>query len=394
VARFWMNQRTARGVAFAAMVPAILTTACQTGQKDRNVVPQTVRAGVAQMTRPNTQERYSASFEPWRQVDLAFKSPGLIEKMLQVRGADGRMRDVEPGDKVNQGEPLAMVRQADYTLQLDQARAQEKVSEANLTVAEAVYRDAESDFKRAEALYRTASLTKPGYDQAKARYESTEQQVTAAEAAVTAAHVSVSSAELALSDTMVRAPFTGWVTARNVSQGTLANSATVAFTMIDTSTVKAMFAVPDTSLRNLHAGQKLTVSLDALEHPASGMVSTLSAAADPKSRVFTVEVAVPNPQDEIRPGMIGSIALGSDESTRLRLMIPLSAVVRSAENSRAFAVFLVEERIGKSFAVSREITVGETFGNAVEVTSGLAEGDRAVTLGAELLRDGQQVRVP
>lgn len=393
MARFWMTDKPAQRATFTLLTLAILTTACQSGQKDNNVVPQTVRVGVAQLTRANLQERYSASFEPWRQVDLAFKSPGLIESILQVRGADGRMRDVEPGDKVTQGTKLAIVRQTDYTLQLDGARAQAKVAEANVAAAEAVFHDAEADFKRAEDLYKTASLTKPDYDQANARYESTGQQVTAAQAAMAAAHASVSSAELALSDTMVRAPFTGWVTARNVSKGSLASGAIVGFTMMDTSAVKAMFAVPDTSLRNVHAGQRLTVSLDALEHPVSGTVITLSAAADPKSRVFTVEVAVPNPKDEVRPGMIGSIALGTEEETRLRLMIPLSAVVRSPGNSRAFAVFLVEEHMGKSFAVSREITVGETFGNGIEVTSGLIEGDRVISLGAELLRDGQQVCV-
>jgi RND family efflux transporter MFP subunit len=393
MARFWIDRSPAYRAAIAVLAPAVLTIACQSGQKDRSVVPQTVRVGVAQMTRPNAQEQYSASFEPWRQVDLAFKSPGPVESILQVRGADGRMRDVEPGDKVTQGTTLAMVRQADYKLQLDQARAQAKAAEANLAAAEAVFRDAESDFKRAEDLYKTASLTKPDYDQATARYESTGQQVTAAKAAVTAAQAAVNSAELALSDTTVRAPFTGWLTARNVSKGTLASGATVGFTMMDTSAVKAMFAVPDTSLRNVHSGQKLTVSLDALDHPVSGTVITLSAAADPKSRVFTVEVAVPNPKDDVRPGMIGSIALGSGEGTRPRLTIPLSAVVRSPANSRAFAVFVVEQRMGNSFAVLREIKVGETFGNSIEVTSGLIEGNRVITLGAELLRDGQQVRV-
>jgi multidrug efflux system membrane fusion protein len=393
MARFWIKGKMAHRLAFAGLSLAILTTACRSGEKDKSEVPQTVRVGVAQMTRPNTQERYSASFEAWRQVDLAFKSPGLIASILQVRDADGRVRDVEPGDEVSQGTTLAVVRQVDYKLQLDQARAQAKVAEANLAGAEAVFRDAESDFKRAEDLYKTASLTKPDYDQAKARFESAAQQVAAAQAAVNVAQAAESASELALSDTMVRAPFTGWVTARNVSKGTLAGATTLGFTMMDTSTLKAMFAVPDMSLRNVHAGQRLTVSLDAVEHPVSGTVIALSAAADPKSRVFTIEVAVPNPKGEMRPGMIGSIALGPEEDARPRLMIPLSAVVRSPESSRAFAVFLVEQRMGRSFVRSQRITVGETFGNSIEVTSGLVEGDRVVTLGAELLRDGQQVNL-
>jgi RND family efflux transporter MFP subunit len=393
MARFRTLGSGSRIAAVAAFAPVILAAACHNARQSRDEVPQAVRVAAAQKSRPNLGERYSANFVAWQQADLAFKSPGLLESIFQVRGADGRLRDVEPGDKVPEGAKLAVVRQADYTLQSEQARAQVKAAEANLAAAEAVFRDAKSDNTRAEALYKTASLTKPDYDQAKARYESTGQQVKAAKAAVAAAQSAASTAELALSDTVVRAPFTGWVTARNVSKGMLVGSATVGFTVMDTSSVKAMFAVPDTSLRNVHAGQKLTVSLDALDHPVRGTVIALSAAADPRSRVFTVEVVVPNPQEDVRPGMIGSIVLGLEEDSRARLMIPSSAMVRSPGNGRGFAVFVVEERTGKSYAVAREITVGETFGNAIEVLSGLAEGDRVVTLGGELLSDGQQVRV-
>jgi len=378
-------------IAVAAMGLALAVAGCE--RQRPGAVPQAVRVGVAQLVRPDAPEHYSASFLPESQVDLTFKSPGLVESLLQVRGADGRMRDVEPGDKVTSGTALAVVRNLDYSQRLDQARQQLLQAEAQLAAAQAVFQDAELDFTRAENLYKSASLTKPDYDQARARSDSTRQQVDAAKAQVESAKTQVAEAQLALSDATLRAPFTGWVVSRNVSVGTLATGAQPAFTMIDISSVKAMFAVPDTSLASIHSGERMAVNLDALDHPVEGVVTALSPVADPKSRVFTAEITVPNRNEEIRPGMIGAIALGAASDAKPRLMIPLSAVVSSQSASGAFAVFLVEDSQGASYARLHPISVGATFGNSIEVTAGLNAGDRVITLGGELVRDGQLVRV-
>src|ERR1700736_1383549 len=75
---------------------------------------QTVTAGAVATVQPDTPERYSATIAPIAQVDLAFKSAGLIETIYQVRGADGRMRNVQAGDKVARDTELALVRTTDY----------------------------------------------------------------------------------------------------------------------------------------------------------------------------------------------------------------------------------------------------------------------------------------
>ena len=384
---------SARHAGLAALALAVFTPACQKDRAALEPALQTVRAGTVQEIRPDAPERYSATIVPSAQVDLAFKSGGLVATVLQIRGADGRMRNVEVGDKVPQGAELAVVRQVDYTQRVDQAQQQAGQAEAQLAAAEALFQQAELDYTRAGNLYKTASLTKPDYDAAKARYDSAGAQIAAAKAALGAARTQVSQAQLGLSDTVLRAPIAGWITARNVDVGSLVGGSMVGFSMVDTSVVKAMFAVSDTSLKSVHMGQRLAVNLESLGRPVSGTVTALSPEADPKSRVFTVEVSVPNPSDDIRPGMIGSIALGAQTEPRARLVVPLSAVVRAPANGNAFAVFRIEEHNGATFAAAREITVGETYGNSIEVTSGLVAGDRIIALGGALLRDGQQVRV-
>src|SRR5262249_22203535 len=161
---------------------------------------------------------------------------------------------------------------------------------------------------------QSASLVKPQYDQAKARYDAGAAAVAAAEAAVKAAEGGVANARgavnvarLSLSDTALRAPFAGWVSERNVDRGSLVGNTTVGFTMVDTHLVKAVFAVPDSSLAKVHLGRKLPVTLEALQRAASGVITAISPQADPKTRVFAIEVTVENSGEDIRPGMIGSL---------------------------------------------------------------------------------------
>jgi len=89
-------------------------------------------ASVVEQIQPDTQERYSASIEAIAQVDLAFKSAGIVERIYEVRGADGRMRSVQAGDKVAKDTELAQVRPPDYQQRVDQAEAQRAQAEAQL----------------------------------------------------------------------------------------------------------------------------------------------------------------------------------------------------------------------------------------------------------------------
>jgi multidrug efflux pump subunit AcrA (membrane-fusion protein) len=99
----------------------LLVTSCRKEKQPEPVV-QVVRVGVVQQIQPDVPERYSASIEPFEKVDLAFKSGGIIEGILQVRGADGRMRNVAAGDKVAKDAALAQVRPLDYQHQLETGR--------------------------------------------------------------------------------------------------------------------------------------------------------------------------------------------------------------------------------------------------------------------------------
>jgi len=397
------------------MLPAALFLAGCSKEKQLQPAIQTVRAGVVEQVEAGPEgdapERYSASIEPFAKVDLAFKSGGIVDRILQVRGADGRTRNVQSGDHVGSGAVLAQVRPLDYQNNLEHAQAHRAQSEAQVAQAQAQlaqaranFSEADVEYARAGNLFKSASLVKPQYDQAKGRYETAAALVAAAEAALKAAEsgvagagAAVKEARLSLSDTTLTVPFAAWISARNVDRGSLVSGATVGFSLQDTHLVKAVFAVPDSSLASIRLGQKQPVMLDALQHAVTGVITAISPQADPQSRVFSIEVTLDNSREEVRPGMIGSLTLsrspGSPPDLSPRLVVPLSAVVRAPANPNGFAVFRISERDGKSYASLQTIEIGRMFGNSIEVTRGLTAGQKLISLGGGQVRDGQQVNV-
>jgi multidrug efflux system membrane fusion protein len=323
--------------------------------------------------------RYSASIVPYSQVDLAFQSSGYVDHLLQVKSAGGGMRNVDEGDHVLKGTVLAVVNQQNYQDKLSQAKAQ-------LAGYQAEHDKAQSTFDRTSALYSTQSATQPDFDSAKAQLDSSA-------ASVAAARAQISEAQTALAYCSLKAPFDGWIVKRSVDVGSYVSPATSGFTIASTRTVKAVFGVPDTSINRVRVGQSQIITTDALPQTFTGRVTAISPAADAKSRVFSVEVSIPNSKDELKSGMIASIVLDGSPLPRSVMAVPLSAVIRDPQRKQSFAVLLAEGDGEIEAARLRPVELGDVYGNMVSVNRGLESGSRVITSGATLVKDGDQVRV-
>ena len=321
--------------------------------------------------------RYSASLVPFAQVDVAFRTTGYVTDVKQIKSADSRIRNIGVGDYVTKGTVLAQIRRQDLKNQADESSAQVESAVAQHT-------QAEQDFKRAKALYATQSLTKPDYDQAQARFDSTLAAVNQAKAAERQAQLSLSDSELA-------APLSGYIVARNVDVGTLAAPSSAAFTIADTSAVKAAFGVPEDALNLAHLDQFLTLQLQNDSARYSGRVTSISPSADARSRVFTIEVTLSNPRNALKPGMIASVELGGKREAS-QPSVPLSAIVPYPGESGQFAVVVAEQQASQWKAHVRRVTVGATHGGSVSV-SGVHAGEKVAAIGAQLLKEGDSLSV-
>jgi RND family efflux transporter MFP subunit len=374
-----MNPTVVKFCIAAAVSPLALgATACKQ-ENAAETLPVPVHTAMVQTIAVGNGAKYSASIVPYAQVDLAFQSAGYIDSIRQVKNPSGGMRNLDQGDYVQKGTVLAVVRQQDYLDKVQQAKAQ-------LARSQAEYDKAKLTFDRTSALYASQSATKPDYDSAQAQLASTTASVSGAQAQVSEANVALAYCEL-------RAPFSGWVVKRNIDLGTLVGPATNGFTLADTQSVKAVFGVPDTSMNRVRLGQHLAISTDALPQQFAGRVSAISPSADPKSRVFSVEVTIANPKGQLKSGMIASLTLNGEQLPESVLAVPLAAVIRDPGRADNFAVMVTEGTGDPQTARLRAIELGNTYGNMIAAKGGLAFGEQVITTGVSLIKSGDKVRV-
>jgi len=324
--------------------------------------------------------RYSASIMPYTQINLSFRVGGYIQHIMQIKGADGRTRNIQEGDVISKGTILAKVREADYMAKLNMAKSV-------LAEATASFTNADINFKRATNLLKTESITGKEYDSAKALFDS-------AKARIDGAKAQVEEAQIALGDCSLKAPMPLLIMKRNIETGSLVAPGATGFVAADTSSVKAVFGVPDVVLSNLVLGGSQTVFTEAFQGKEfRGIITGISPSADPHSRVFEIEITIPNPDNRLKAGMIVSLETTGGKLKKPILTVPLNAIVRPRDNPAGYALYVVEEKEGKSIARMRNIKAGDVFGNALAVTEGVRAGERVIVTGATLVTDGEQVNI-
>ena len=284
-------------------------------------VPVKVEVVATQEVRPAW--RYSGAIVPDTEVQMAFKVSGYIAALHQVKGADGRLRDIQVGDEIPAGTALAHLRRNDYEASLNTAVGQEQstqgallASQAQLDQAKADQKKADQDFERAEALYAAKAMTRPDYDAAVARHDATTasvqaaiRQIEARQGQLHAAQSDIVSATINLGDTDLIAPMPGVIIEKNVERGDLVATGTRAFILDDIRVVKVNFGVPDNMLSHFKMGLPLPVQIEALGRTVMGRVTEIAASANSQSRVFNIQVTLPNRDRSLRVGMIASVRI-------------------------------------------------------------------------------------
>jgi RND family efflux transporter MFP subunit len=109
----------------------------------------------------------------------------------------------------------------------------------------------------------------------------------------------------------------------------------------------------------------------------SGHIDSISGALDPTTRTLKVRVAIPNPDQRLKPEMFGTIHVR--EGMHQALIVPTGAVIREGNSTTVFL-----NNAGKP--EQRTVTIGQTVDGNVEIVNGLRAGDEVAAVGAELLK--------
>jgi len=322
---------------------------------------------------------YSANIQPYTQVSLAFQVNGYVQTITQVRGADGNMRDIQGGDIVKAGQPMARVQENTYQQAVNNAQSQ-------LAAAQAVYVRDKKNYDRYSSLYEKNVIAKSDYDSSLQSYDSSLSEVQAGQATLKTAQINLGYCKLT-------SPMDGVILSRNIEIGSLVGPNVTAFQVAATRSMKAVFAVPDVLVSQLKTGSPLTLTTEAVPGVGfGGTITRISPNADPTTRVFDVEVTIPNDRGLLRTGMIASLKIGGAQAAS-ELTVPISSVVRPPGQDHGYAVYVADGQGRNLAARLRVVELGDIIGNQIEVSRGLNPGDRVIVRGAGIVTDGQQIRI-
>jgi RND family efflux transporter MFP subunit len=306
-----------------------------------------VAARVAQPVELEIVLRGSANLRAREQVEVLPKQTGVVARLL-----------VEEGAAVRAGQPLAVLDDEEWRLQARQADARARA--------------AQDAAERGVALHGQGLLA----DQELERLRS--------DAAVAAADRDL--AALRVRNATITAPIGGVVTHRRIERGQLVNSQTAAFTVADVSRLEADVGVPEREAPRVRPGQQARVRVEGAGVNVNGRVARVRPVVDPGSGTVQVTVEVdPRQAGGLRAGQFVNIDIVT-ETLDERLALPRTAVLVDGAAPR---VFVVQD--GR--AVEREVALGTSQGDRVEIQRGVTAGDTVVVVGQDNLRPGVPVRL-
>jgi len=357
-------------------------------------------------------------------IELARVESRPIDRYLRVTGslvadeqaevsaeAPGRViaTPVERGTRVSQGAVLARISATETSAQLLEAEANAGQIEARLGLGAAQTFDptrvpdvmnakasldwAEAEFGRIKSLLDQKVVSQSEYDQRRAQVDAARQQYQMAQnvaeqsyRSLEAARARIALARKAQADTTIRAPFTGVVAERLVSIGDYVTRGERVATVVRVDPMRVELTVPEQAVSLVKVGQPVKISVDA--YPGETFVANVrfvSPSLKADQRALTVEAVAPNHDARLQPGLFATASIQQPVSAPA-LLVPATAVETVAGTARVYVVKggKVEERI---------VTVGETMGQQVEITSGLTTDEVVAAAPKGHLADAVEVRV-
>jgi RND family efflux transporter MFP subunit len=333
--------------------------------------------------------------------------PGSIQPITEtpiLARADGYIanRNVDIGDRVKAGQTLAEIDAPELSDQVTQAMAlvQQAKSSLEQSIANVEQGKADTDLARITAsrsgqLVGKGAVSRQEDDQLQAQYRarlaslhSLEKSIDVQRANLAAAESNMARLQKMQNYRVVKAPFAGVITLRNVDVGTLVTSgSTLLFRVAQTATLRTYVNVPQTYAESIRVGQTASLEVSNVPGPQfTGKIARTSNALDSNSRTLLVEIHVPNLGKALLPGMYAQVQLNTVRSSP-PLLVPSDAMIVRSDGAQ---VAIVDE---SSVVHLRKIEAGRDYGDRLEILTGIREGDSVIVNPGDVAREGVKVKV-
>ncbi|MDT7830055.1 efflux RND transporter periplasmic adaptor subunit [Pricia sp. S334] len=305
----------------------------------------------------------SGKIEAVKSADISTRMMGYVDKIY-----------VQVGEKVKNGQLLLSINNADVSAKLAQVNA-------GITEAQAAFYNAKKDYNRFTALYQENSASQKelddmtaNYNMAKARLESAKQMRNEVNAQLSYANI--------------RAPFTGVVTNKFINAGDMANPGMPLLEVEAPGKYHVMSMVPESGISDIKTNSEVDVLLKSLGRTIKGKVTEISTSAKNTGGQYLVKVVLEDSDASILSGMYATVQFPVERRVATNaIMIPSEVIV---EKGQLTGVYTVSQ---SNTALLRWLRLGRTFGDKVEVLSGLSAEERYIVSAEGKLFNGAKVFV-
>jgi RND family efflux transporter MFP subunit len=331
------------------------------------------------------------------------------EEITVSSEVDGKIEDVyiDFGSYVKAGDRLVGLDLREFKLKVEQAEAAVASAEARLgpvggppvpleehsevRQAKAVMDQSKAEFDRAERLIKNGDISRQTYDQIKALYDQASaklatsvSQVWVYRANLDQARSQLSLARKQLADAVINAPISGAIKERLASKGEYVIKGRNIARIVQLDPLRLRGEVPEQYINQLRVNQPVSFSVDNMPGTEfHGILTRLSPAVDKRSRSLTVEASVRNQGLHLKPGLFARATIATTAKSAA-VMVPKRAVINTAGLAKVY--LLVDNQ-----ARAREVKLGQTEGDLIEILEGVRPGDQIITDNLDKLQDGSPV---
>lgn len=305
----------------------------------------------------------SGTIQSANSADLSTRMMGFVNKV-----------SVNVGDKVTKGQLLVSINNTD--LQAKSAQVNASITEAN-----AAFNNAQKDYNRFKSLFADNSASQKELDDMTARYEM-------AKARLEAAKQMKNEVNAQYAYTNITAPFSGVVTSKNVEQGDMANPGVPLISMESPGSFEVMAMVPETEISQIKNGTEVDVIVKSINERINGKVTEVSTSSKNTGGQYLVKVALDKTDANILSGMFTTVQFPIEKKVSTEMvLIPMEAIVNKGQLSGVYTVSQTNT------ALLRWLRLGRTFGNQVEVLSGLAADEAYIVSAKGKLYNGAKITI-
>lgn len=358
-----MNNKNYITVAFLAIT--LLVVSC--GNDDKKKVADSSPA-VAVTTSAVSEDSsnpfltVSGKVEAVKSADISTRMMGYVDKIY-----------VQVGEKVQNGQLLLSINNSDISAKLAQANA-------GITEAQTAFANAGKDFQRYTTLFNENSATQKElddmtaqYNMAKARLEGAEQMKKEVQAQMGYANI--------------RAPFAGVVTNKFINAGDMANPGMPLMEVETPGIYQVLAMVPESEILDIKADSEVEVLLKSLNKTVKGKVTEVSTSSKNTGGQYMVKVVLEESDANILSGMYANVRFPNKRKTMDAIMIPTDAIVHRGQLT---GIYTVSQ---SNTAVLRWLRLGRTYGDRVEVLSGLSSDEEYIVKAEGKLYNGARISI-